>query len=101
MPKRAKKNPEPTAIDLCRDINQRLDNIEDLMAWTIRAEQRFRKGQRVKFSAAAIRKGVARTRHGKYPRGRIVEQPEGFIIKVQLDGYKHPSEFHHTFFEAI
>lgn len=89
-----------TIPQLLDDINARLDNVEDLMAWLIRAGSRFKKGQRVKFSPAAYRKGVASRRKGGASKGKVVDVDEdGFSVKVLLDGYAKPRSFHHGFFD--
>ena len=83
--------------ELISQINERLDSIETLMSFSISAMQRFRVGQRVKFSPAAKRAGVStRTKRG-VQKGRVVGM-DGFTVRVLLDGYKKPHAYHHIFF---
>jgi hypothetical protein len=79
-------------------INERLDSVEDLVAFMVRAEQRFKPGQRVKFSPMADRKGITKRIKGKVRRGKVVGT-SGFSVSVILDGYKRPHSFLHSFFE--
>lgn len=90
-----------TLDQLIADIKTRLDSLEDLTAWLIKANVRFKKGQRVQFSAKADRNGVTRIRKGIRLRGRVIEASDSFTVKVLLDGYKQPHTFHHAFFDSI
>jgi hypothetical protein len=92
------KRKELTAAQLIDQINKRLDNIEELFAWLVRAEQRFRIGSRVEFSPYADRRGISRGRKGGVRTGRVVSMDE-FSVGVMLDGYTRPHSFHHTFFQ--
>jgi hypothetical protein len=82
-------------------IEERLDNIEELTAWLIRGNQRFKKGQRVKFSTYADRKGISLRRKGGVQRGTVVEAGDTPFVKILLDGYAKPRSFHHMFFEGV
>lgn len=86
-----------TAATLIADINARLDNIEELMAWTIRADQRFRVGSRVEFSPTADRRGLSMGRKDGVRTGKVTKV-DGFAIDVLLDGYAKPRGFHNKFF---
>jgi hypothetical protein len=81
-------------------INQRLDHIEEMAAWLVSAEQRFKKGQRVQFSPAADRRGISARRKGGVRRGTVTGFG-GFSVDVLLDGHKKPMGFHHLFFDPI
>lgn len=87
----------PTVSELIADINKRLDNIECLTSWLVKAEHRFRVGQRVEFSAAAERAGLTRQRKGGVRTGKVVGV-SGFTVDVLLDGYKKSRGFQHGFF---
>jgi hypothetical protein len=91
---------EETVESILDDIEKRLDALEDVMSFTVRSNQRFKKGQRVQFSAKADRAGVSRTR-GRVRMGRVVEVGDGFTMKVLLDGYKKPHSYHHAFFDRV
>lgn len=82
------------------EIKERLDAIEDMTAWLVRTDQRFKKGQRVQFSPAADRKGISARIKGGVRRGTIVGL-DSVGVTVLLDGYKKPQGFHHSFFEKI
>lgn len=94
----AKKKVE-TVETIVAEIKQRLEAIEDVMSFMVRSNQRFRKGQRVQFSARAERRGITRGR--RVHRGRVVEAGNSFVIKVLLDGRKRPQSFHHSFFDPV
>lgn len=94
----AKKKPE-TVESLITDIEKRLDAIEDVMSFMVRSNVRFKKGQRVQFSAKADRAGISRRVKGRVRKGRVVEVGDGFTMKVLLDGYKNPRSYHHAFFD--
>lgn len=83
---------------LIDDIHVRLNNLEEAWMWSVRADQRFRAGQRVKFSAIADRKNISRGRKNGVRAGTVVGT-DGFSVKVRLDGYKTDRRFHHMFFE--
>jgi hypothetical protein len=91
---------QQASLAIIREIQKRLDNIEDLLAFKILASDRFRKGQRVKFSPAAFRKGVARRRSVPI-KGRVVAVSNSFTLTVLLDGYKKPTRYHHAFFDPV
>lgn len=88
------------AKEQLKKIGERLDSLQDLVAWLVPADHRFRKRQRVKFSAKSERRGVARRRGGVIPRGTVVGTA-GFSVNVLLDGYKKPQSFHHSFFDKV
>lgn len=94
------KKKEQTVESLIGDINQRLDAIEDMAAWLVKAEQRFRKGQRVQFSAAADRRTVSARTKGGVRTGKVIKA-DGYLVTVLLDGYKSPRSYHHSFFEPV
>lgn len=79
-------------------INEKLDGILDQMSWHIRAEQRFRVGQRVQWSASGIKKGMPRRKCAK--RG-TVKAVNGFSVTVKLDGLKQATSYHHGFFNPV
>ncbi len=81
-------------------IEKRLDSLEDLMAFLVKANVRFKEGQRVQFSASADRKGISRRIKGGVRKGRVTKV-NGYSITVLLDGYKRPSSFSHSFFDPI
>lgn len=85
---------------LLADLNDRLNDFIDNIAWLIRAENRFRVGQRVKFSKTAQRKGIPDSRRKSNGRGTVVGVYR-FTVKVKLDGYAKPLEFHHKFFNPV
>lgn len=89
-----------TVESLMTEIEKRLDALEDVMSFMVRSNQRFKKGQRVQFSAKADRAGVSRTRGG-VRKGRVVEVGDNFRVKVLLDGYKKPHSYHHAFFDRV
>ena len=82
-------------------IEKRLDAIEHLAAFLVHANTRFKKGQRVRFSAAADRAGVSTRRKGRVRTGRIIEAGNSFTVKVLLDGYRRACFYHHIFFEPM
>lgn len=88
-------------LKLCEKITKKLNNLEDLMAFSIRANQRFVKGQRVQFSDAADRSGITHRIKGGVRKGRVVKVSEGFTVTVLLDGYKKPTDYNHSFFENV
>lgn len=79
-------------------INNRLDSIQEQMAWMIRAEQRFHVGQRVEWSASGRKKGFPSRKKAK--RG-TVKAVDGFSVVVKLDGLKKETSFHHAFFNPV
>ena len=81
------------------EIHERLDAIGEHMAWFIRVDQRFSKGQRVEFSQKARRSGNWRR---MVDRKAIVKGIEnGFCLVVQIDGFKSVRYFHHSFFNPV
>jgi hypothetical protein len=87
---------QPTASDLIRDINDRLDGLEAIMAWTIPASSRFKVGDRVEFNACADRRTIT---HRKKSRTGVVLDMRGPSVRVHLEGYATPSWFSHAFFD--
>lgn len=84
-------------VQLIRDISERLDSLEVLQSFSVRAHQRFMIGDRVEFSAAADRKGISKGRKDGVRMGKVVSL-DGFHVGVLLDGYKTTREYHHIFF---
>lgn len=89
-----------SAEELMADIEKRLDAIEDTMSFMVHSDQRFKKGQRVQFSAKAERAGITNTK-GKVRKGRVVEVGNNFTMRVLMDGYKQPHSYHHAFFDGV
>lgn len=87
-------------LAIIEQLEKRLDSIEELAAWAIPAYVRFKKGQRVQFSALADRKLISRRTKGGVRRGTVVKN-DGFSVVVLLDGYKKPRSYFHAFFERI
>jgi hypothetical protein len=80
-------------------IKEKLNSITEMMAWIIEAEMRgFHVGQRVEFSRRAHERGIVRRKRSQ--RGTI-KAVKSFGITVLLDGYKHPKNFHHSFFNPV
>ena len=101
MSETKKPKREETARDLIDSIKARLDSLEELLAWTIPAQSRFRKGSRVRISPMGRRRLMHSRRKGGVVTGRIVGEPRGPFIDVLLDGYKHPKGFHHMYWESV
>lgn len=101
MPRDLKTHNDLLLQSVIDEIHQRLDNVVESLSWLVRGDMRFRKGQRVQFSAKAIQSGVARRKKGKLPKGTIVEIEGGFWISVKLDGASRPRSYHHTFFDPV
>lgn len=80
------------------EINKRLDVIVERMSWLIKAEQRFKVGQRVEWSRQARRQGFP-TR--KVAQKGTVKAIQGFSVVVKLDGLKQVNSYHHSFFNAV
>jgi hypothetical protein len=95
-----KKTTDAQINQLLDNIKERLDSLEETIAWTIKANARFKKGQRVKFSKYAKRKHID-TGKAKGKKGTITEISDSFSVKVLLDGYKQPHQYHHSFFERV
>lgn len=93
----SKSKTDAAIMDTIDRINAKLDMLTEQLAWLVRAGDRFRKGQRVQFSALAKAKGISKRKHGA-DRGRVIGTT-GFTVTVLLDGYKQPSSFHHMFFD--
>src|SRR5712691_736548 len=92
---------DPETRKLLDDIDGRLSRMEDNLTWLVRAEQRFKVGQRVRFSPRAHRKGLGVRTKGGVQKG-VIKAIEGpFSIRMLLDGYKHPSGYHHMLFDPI
>lgn len=96
-----KPKKEPTKDELVRDIVASMDRIAEMQMWLIRADQRFKKGQRVRFSDRAIRRGLAERRKGKVRTGTVTAVGDLFSMDVLLDGYKTAHSFHHMFFDPV
>lgn len=82
-------------------IEEKLHLLEEYAAWTIRAEQRFKIGQRVEFSRKADEAGVSRGKKKGAKKGRVKSIVGAFFINVLLDGYSRPSSYHHSFFNPV
>lgn len=82
-------------------IEERLDGIEDVMSFTVKASQRFKKGDRVEFNAKADKRLISERRKGGVRTGTVIAVDDGWSMKVLLDGYKHPSSYHHSFFDKV
>lgn len=87
-------------LSLTAEIEKRLASLEDTISFLVKSNQRFKKGQRVKFSEKAKRSGITRTKGG-VQKGRVVKVGDGFTMEVLLDGYKKPHQYHHAFFEGV
>lgn len=95
------KKTKETAASLCQSIHRHLDNIEDMWAWSIKAAQRFKVGQRVEFSKKADRNGITRRIKGNARRGVVVALTPGCSMKVKIDGYSAARGFHHSFWNPV
>lgn len=84
------------ARDLAK-IEKRLDGIEDVMSFFVKASQRFKKGDRVEFNAKADKRLISERRKAR--TGTVISAGDDWTVKVLLDGYKHPMNFHHSFFD--
>ena len=92
------QRPTPKTAELIAEIKERLTTIEEYMAWMIRADQRFRVGQRVEFSRKAQRNGIVpRT----LARKGTVKRIDLLSVWVLIDGRKQPGCWHHAFFNAV
>lgn len=89
----------PRILKILADIEKRMDSIEELQLWLIKAESRFKKGQRVQLSEIADRANLKLRRGVR--KGTIVVAPQGFSIKVLPDGYSTPHSFFHGFWKRI
>lgn len=88
------------ARDLAK-IEERLAGIEDVMSFMVKASQRFKKGDRVEFNAKADKRLISERRKGGVRTGTVIAVDDGWSMKVLLDDYKHPSSYHHSFFDKI
>lgn len=80
-------------------INKRTDNMEKMTMWLVRANQRFKKGQRVRLSPLADR---ARLKlKGGGTKGTVSGLGDGFSVDVLPDGYKKPHSYFHGFWEPV
>lgn len=80
-------------------IEKRLDGIEDVMSFMVKASQRFKKGDRVEFNAKADKRLISERRKNSVRTGTVLDVGDGWSVKVLLDGYKNPFSFHHSFFD--
>jgi hypothetical protein len=79
-------------------INKRLDSIETMTMWLVKANQRFKKGQRVRLSPMADR---ARLKlKGGGTKGTVTGC-DGFSVDVLPDGYKKAHGYFHGFWEPV
>jgi len=79
-------------------IEKRLDSLEELMFFSIKASLRFKKRQRVKLSAIADRQNVMLLRGAR--KGTVVEVGS-YIVTVLPDGYKKPHDYWHGYWEPV
>jgi hypothetical protein len=96
------KGPKNQTIDVLAEldaIKDRVDELNNLAVWAILANMRFAMGDRVTFSPRAIREGMNKRRKSQY--GTVLEVTDHFSIKVQMDGVKRPSTWHHAFFQLM
>lgn len=89
---------KPTVQSLIAEIKARLETIEEYMAWLIRADQRFKVGQRVEWSRKARRGGYP---HRKVAQRGTVKALDSLSIEVLLDGYTRRHTFHHSHFNPV
>jgi len=80
------------------EIREKLDTVENYMIWLITPDQRFRIGQRVKWSRRAHKRGFPKR---KCAQKGVIKSIDGFSVVVQLDGLKQPRSYHHAFFNPI
>ena len=80
-------------------INKRLDSIEEMSAWLVKANQRFKKGQRVRLSPMALRRGFKLKGGGT--KGTVTNVDGGFSVDILPDGYKKPHGYFHGFWEPV
>ena len=81
------------------EIIRRLDAVEDMILFSIRANARFKRGQRVQLSHRAKRAKLKFKRG--VTRGRVISASDSFTMVVLMDGYKRPTGFFHGFFDPI
>lgn len=93
-------NEKKLARDLAK-IEERLAGIEDVMSFMVKASQRFKKGDRVEFNAKADKRLISERRKNGVRTGTVMSVDDGWSMKVLLDGYKHPSSYHHSFFDKV
>lgn len=92
------KKAKATVDSLVKEISERLDNLEQMMWCSIRADSRFKVGNRVRFSAYAKRRNISTGTKGGVQQG-IVEAVDSYFVRVRLDGYKDAHSYFHGFFE--
>lgn len=97
MAKMKKRAKGPTVEELIHEIGKRLDSLEEVMAFTTRANARFVGGEKVKLSDRAQRKGLRLK--GGVRTGKVVSVSDGLTIDVLVDGYKRPHTYHHMYFD--
>lgn len=85
--------------DVIAEIREKLDRIESQFIWMVKPEQRFRIGQRVKFSNRAKRAHLVS--RNKLERRATIKSFNVFSVVVQLDEKKHPVSYHHAFFNPV
>ena len=94
------KETKETKEEVIADIHQKLYFLEELLMWTISADTRFRKGQRVKMSHIAERRKYRFFAKCKSRKGTVLEVDK-ISVKVLMDNYKHPSSVHHMFLSKV
>lgn len=80
-------------------IEKRLDGIEDVMSFMVKASQRFKKDDRVEFNAKADKRLFSERRKAR--TGTVISAGDDWMVKVLLDGYKRPMSFHHSLFDKV
>jgi hypothetical protein len=85
-------------IEKC--LSELIDTLETFMAFQVKADQRFKKGQRVLFSPRAFRHGIAPAKGGA-KKGRVTKVTDGFTVEVLVDGYKKSHSYFHAFWNPV
>ena len=92
-------NADKSIQDQITLIKRSLETIEEHLAWLIRADARFRVGQRVEWSRKGRKQGFPRRKIAQ--RGTVLAVRNTFGILVKLDGMKKESSYHHSFFNPV
>lgn len=92
-----KQNKQTLAVT--DQINKRLDSIEELTLWLVKANQRFKKGQRVRLGPMAQRRHLKLKGGGT--KGKVVSVGDSFSVDVLPDGYKKAHSYFHGFWEPV
>ena len=83
---------------MATDSDKRRQDARYCAEWAQRVGDRFKVGDRVTFSHWADKNGVSWRTKGGVRSGTVEAVSDNFRITVRLDGYKHPSQYHHMFF---